>query len=215
MPITLQEKNALADEAVFRRRPLTYAQVHECGWLSEESCRAYAEIRWYSETGKRGITIRGRKLWARASAALQVTSATEIDGSLWKVMWDWRNALSTGDIPKISKTHYYGHVFEDSSSLQVIGYVIAPDATRAKMAAAVTLGPRAHSEHLSVNREGVASWEKAKALNADLIAKYSKAVENAKKTLAQKLWEIEQMECQVAFLSTGATFDSVAMPEST
>jgi len=215
MPITLQEKNALADEAVFRRRPLTYAQVHECGWLSEEGCRSYAEIRWYYETGKRGITIRGRKLWSAADAALRVTSATEIDGSLWKVTWNWRAALTTGEVPKISKAHYSGHIFEDSSSLEVIGYVIAPDETRAKMAAAVTLGPRAHSEHLRVSRDGVASWEKAKVLNAELLAKYSKAVENAKKTLAQKLWEIEQMECQVAFLSTGATFDFVAMPEST
>ena len=119
-------------------------------------------------------------------------------------------------MPKVTnRTHHYGHLLEGSCTFETLGYVIAPDATRAKMAAAVTLGPRAHTEHLSVSREGVADWERVRALNAELQANYNKAIAHAKVTLAQKMWEIEQMECQVAFLSTGATFDSVAMPEST
>ena len=214
MAITLQEKNALADLVVFRRWPLTYPQVHECGWLNEESCRAYARIRWGGVTGQRGVTIRGRKLWTAANQALRVTSSTEIDGSLWKVEWNFREAMKTGEMPKLAnRTHYYGHLLEDSIGLETLGYVIAPDATRAKMAAAVTLGPRAHSEHLSVSREGVADWEKVKAMNAELMVRYNKAIAHAKNTLAQKLWEIEQLECQVAFLSTGATFESVQMPD--
>ena len=214
MAITLQEKNALADLVVFRRWALTYPQVHECGWLNEESCRAYARIRWGGVTGQRGVTIRGRKLWTAANQALRVTSSTEIDGSLWKVEWNFREAMKTGEMPKLAnRTHYYGHLLEDSTGLETLGYVIAPDATRAKMAAAVTLGPRAHSEHLSVSREGVADWEKVKAMNAELMARYNKAIAHAKNTLAQKLWEIEQLECQVAFLSIGATFESVQMPD--
>jgi hypothetical protein len=214
MAITLQEKNALADLVVFRRWALTYPQVHECGWLNEESCRAYARIRWGGVTGQRGVTIRGRKLWTAANQALRVTSSTEIDGSLWKVEWNFREAMKTGEMPKLAnRTHYYGHLLEDSIGLETLGYVIAPDATRAKMAAAVTLGPRAHSEHLSVSREGVADWEKVKAMNAELMVRYNKAIAHAKNTLAQKLWEIEQLECQVAFLSTGATFESVQMPD--
>lgn len=214
MAITLQEKNALADLVVFRRWALTYTQVHECGWLNEESCRAYARIRWEGKTGQRGVTIRGRKLWTAANQALRITSSTEIDGSLWKVSWDFREAMRTGQMPKVTnRTHYYGHILEDSTGLDTLGYVIAPDETRAKMAAAVTLGPRAHSEHLSVSREGVADWEKAKSMNAELLARYNKAIAHAKVTMAQKLWEIEQMECQVAFLSIGATFDSVTAPE--
>lgn len=214
MAITLQEKNSLADLVVFRRWTLTYPQVHECGWLNEESCRAYARIRWGGVTGQRGVTIRGRKLWTAANQALRVTSSTEIDGSLWKVEWNFREAMKTGEMPKLAnRTHYYGHLLEDSIGLETLGYVIAPDATRAKMAAAVTLGPRAHSEHLSVSREGVADWEKVKAMNAELMARYNKAIAHAKNTLAQKLWEIEQLECQVAFLSIGATFESVQMPD--
>lgn len=214
MAITLQEKNALADLVVFRRWPLTYQQVHECGWLNEESCRAYARIRWGGVTGQRGVTIRGRKLWTAANQALRINSSTEIDGSLWCVKWDFREAMKTGEMPKLAnRTHYYGHLLEDSTGLETLGYVIAPDATRAKMAAAVTLGPRAHSEHLNVSREGVADWEKVKAMNAELMVRYSKAIAHAKNTLAQKLWEIEQLECQVAFLSTGATFESVKMPD--
>ena len=214
MAITLQEKNSLADLVVFRRWTLTYPQVHECGWLNEESCRAYARIRWGGVTGQRGVTIRGRKLWTAANQALRVTSSTEIDGSLWKVEWNFREAMKTGEMPKLAnRTHYYGHLLEDSIGLETLGYVIAPDATRAKMAAAVTLGPRAHSEHLSVSREGVADWEKVKAMNAELMVRYNKAIAHAKNTLAQKLWEIEQLECQVAFLSTGATFESVQMPD--
>ena len=213
MAITLQEKNSLADLVVFRRWALTYPQVHECGWLNEESCRAYARIRWGGATGQRGVTIRGRKLWAAADLALRITSSTEIDGSLWKVKWDFREAIKAGEMPKLTnRTHYYGHLLEDSTGLETLGYVIAPDATRAKMAAAVTLGPRAHSEHLSVSREGVADWEKAKAMNAELLARYNKAIAHAEVTMAQKLWEIEQMKCQVAFLSTGATFESMEIP---
>ena len=214
MAITLQEKNSLADLVVFRRWTLTYPQVHECGWLNEESCRAYARIRWGGVTGQRGVTIRGRKLWTAANQALRVTSSTEIDGSLWKVEWNFREAMKTGEMPKLAnRTHYYGHLLEDSIGLETLGYVIAPDATRAKMAAAVTLGPRAHSEHLRVSREGVADWEKVKAMNAELMARYNKAIAHAKNTRAQKLWEIEQLECQVAFLSIGATFESVQMPD--
>lgn len=214
MAITLQEKNALADLVVFRRWALTYSQVHECGWLNEESCRAYARIRWEGKTGQRGVTIRGRKLWSAASAALRINSSTEIDGSLWSVKWDFREAMRSGAMPKVTnRTHYYGHLLEDATGFETLGYVIAPDATRAKMAAAVTLGPRAHSEHLSVTREGVADWEKVKAMNAELLARHNKAITHAKVTMAQKLWEIEQLECQVAFLSIGATFDSVKMPD--
>jgi len=214
MSITLIEKNNLADSVAFRRGKLTYQQAHDCGWLHEESCIGYSRVRWGGETGPRGTTIRGRKIWRAASAALQITSDTEIEGSLWKVTWNFRTALKEGGVPKLSnKNHYYGHLLESSSAFETLGYVIAPDATRARMAAAVTLGPRAHTEHLSVSREGVADWEKVKALNAEALAHYSKAIAHAKVTLAQKLWEIEQMECQVAFLSTGATFESVTMPD--
>lgn len=213
MALTLLEKNSLAEAVAFRRSQLTYSQANECGWLNEESCRAFAQIRWGEETGKRGVTIRGRKLWAAASAALRITPNTEIDGSLWKVAWNLGNAVKTGEVPNLTnRIHYYGHLLEDSSIFMVLGYVIAPDANRARMAASVTLGPRAHSENLQVTRAGVADWEKAKAMNAELLDRYNKAIAHAKVTLAQKLWEIEQMECQVAFLSAGATFDSVEMP---
>lgn len=214
MAITLQERNALADQVVFRRGKLTYPQVHGCGWLNEDACRAYARVRWENETGPRGVTIRSRKLWKAANDALRITSSTEIEGSLWKVSWGFREAVRNGEMPKLTnRTHYYGHLLEDSSGFEILGYVIAPDATRARMAAAVTLGPRAHSDLLSVDRVGVADWEKAKTMNAELLARYNKAITHAKVTLAQKMWEIEQMECQVAFLSTGATFESVEMPE--
>jgi len=207
-------KNPTADEVIFRRGSLTYQQTHTYGWTSEASCRSYVYGRWYSDTGPRGITIRTRKLWAAASRSLRVSSSSEIDGSLWKVQYSVSEGLRSGEIPKAGRTHYWHHVLEDSSTMSILGYVIAPDETRARMAAMVTLGPRAHSPNVTLSREGVADWEKAKTLNRELRANYAKAIEQAKLTLQHKLWEIEQAECQVNFLEIEATFDSAPMPEA-
>ena len=207
-------KNLAADEVIFRRGKLTYQQVHAYGWKSELECRGYVTGRWGLDTGKRGLTIRTRKLWSAAKAALQVSRDSEIDGSLWKVTCSTYDPLKSGEIPKAGKTHYYGHVFEDRSSLETLGYVIAPDETRARMAAMVTLGPRAHTSHVSLERVGVADWDRVKTLNRDLRQSYTKMIEQAKLTLQHKLWEIEQAECQVNFLEIEATFDSAPMPEA-
>jgi hypothetical protein len=207
-------KNSTADDVVFRRGSLTYQQVHAYGWRTEQECRSYAHGRWHSETGKRGITIRSRKLWDAASNALRISSSTEIDGSLWKVSCTTYDGLKNGEIPKPGKAHYYGHLFEAKSSLETLGYVIAPDETRAKMAAMVTLGPRAHSSSVALERVGVSDWDRVKALNRALRESYMKMIEQARMTLQHKLWEIEQAECQVSFLEVEATFDSVPMTEA-
>jgi len=207
-------KNPTAEEVIFRRGKLTYQQAHAYGWLSESSCRSYVYGRWYSDTGPRGITIRTRKLWQAASAALRVSRESEIEGSLWKVSYYISEALRTEEIPKCGRTHYWKHTFEASDTMGTLGYVIAPDETRARMAAMVTLGPRAHSPSVTLSREGVGDWERAKTLNQELRASYLKAIEQAKLTLAQKIWEIEQAECQVNFLEIGATFDTAPMPEA-
>jgi len=202
-------KNPVADEVIFRRGNLTYQQAHAYGWKSELDCRHYVMGRWGSDTGKRGITIRTRKLWSAAEKALRVNRDSEIDGSLWKVSWTTYDGLKNGEIPKPGKAHYYGHVFESKPSLETLGYVIAPDETRARMAAMVTLGPRAHTSQVSLERVGVADWDRVKTLNRDLRKSYLSMIEQAKLTLQHKLWEIEQAECQVSFLEIEATFDSV------
>jgi len=207
-------KDQVADEVIFRRGKLTYQQVHAYGWRNEQECRSYVYGRWHSSTGPRGITIRTRKLWPQAAAALRVSKESEIDGSLWKVSCTTFEGLRSGEIPKPGKAHYYGHIFEAKSSLETLGYVIAPDETRAKMAAMVTLGPRAHSSSVALERIGVADWNRVKTLNRELRQEYIKMVEQAKLTLHHKLWEIEQAECQSNFLEIEATFDSVPMPES-
>ena len=207
-------KNPAADEVIFRRGSLTYQQVHTYGWKSELDCRSYVTGRWGMETGKRGLTIRTRKLWSAAEKALRVSRDSEIDGSLWKVTCSTYDTLRNGEIPKAGKVHYYGHVFEDRSNLETLGYVIAPDETRARMAAMVTLGPRAHTPQVSLERIGVADWNRVKVLNRDLRKAYANMIIQAKLTLAHKLWEIEQAECQVNFLEIEATFDSAPMPEA-
>jgi hypothetical protein len=82
------------------------------------------------------------------------------------------------------------------------------------MAAMVTLGPRAHTPQVSLERIGVADWNRVKVLNRDLRKAYANMIIQAKLTLAHKLWEIEQAECQVNFLEIEATFDSAPMPEA-
>lgn len=207
-------KDQVADEVIFRRGKLTYQQVHAYGWTSEQNCRSYVYGRWHSATGQRGITIRSRKLWNQAAVALRVSKESEIDGSLWKVSCPTYDGLKNGEIPKPGKAHYYGHIFEAKTALETLGYVIAPDETRAKMAAMVTLGPRAHSPAVALERVGVADWDRVKTLNCGLRQEYTKMIEQAKLTLQHKLWEIEQAECQSSFLEIEATFDSVPMPES-
>jgi len=204
-------KDPTADEVVFRRGELTYQQAHAYGWKSELDCRYYVTGRWGVSTGKRGLTIRTRKLWSAAGKALRVNRDSEIDGSLWKVTCSTYDGLRNGEIPKAGKAHYYGHAFEERSNLETLGYVIAPDMTRARMAAMVTLGPRAHSSQVSLERIGVADWNRVKVLNRELREAYSHMIAEAKLTLAHKLWEIEQAECQVSFLEIEATFDSVPM----
>jgi len=207
-------KDPTADEVIFRRGKLTYQQAHAYGWRAELDCRYYVTGRWGTETGKRGLTIRTRKLWSAAEKALRVSRDSEIDGSLWKVTCPTHEGLRNGEIPKAGKTHYYGHTFEDRTGLETLGYVIAPDDTRARMAAMVTLGPRAHTTHVSLERIGVADWNRVKVLNRDLRKAYSNMIIQAKLTLAHKLWEIEQAECQVNFLEIEATFDSAPMPDA-
>jgi hypothetical protein len=205
-------KNHTADEVIFRRGKLTYQEAHTYGWTSAENCRSYVYGRWHADTGPRGITIRSRKLWGAASTALRVSKDSDIEGSLWKVTWSTYEGLRNGEIPKAGKVHYYGHVFEGKETLTTLGYVIAPDETRARMAAMVTLGPRAHTPHVTLERIGVADWDRVKTLNRDLRKGYLSMIEQAKLTLAHKLWEIEQAECQVNFLEIEATFDSAPMP---
>jgi hypothetical protein len=207
-------KNPTADEVVFRRGNLTYQQIHAYGWRNEEECRRYVFGRWGMDTGKRGITIRTRKLWTAARSALYVSNSSDIEGSLWRVSYFISEALKSEEIPKCGGTHFNKHTFESSITMGTLGYVIAPDETRARMAAMVTLGPRAHSPNTTLSREGVGDWERAKELNRELRESYLKAIEQAKLTLKQKLWEIEQAECQVNFLEVGATFDSVPFAEA-
>ena len=202
-------KDTLADKVIHARQDLTYSEVHTHNWTDEDRCRAYVMNRFGYELRKAGITRRTNKLWKAASNALRVRPNVQIEDSLWKITWAVDGAIRQGLMPSLANTHHYlGHLFESPETMSTLGYVSAPDEQSARMAASVTLGPRVHSECIVVTRSGIGGWENAKNKNALVLGKYKKLVEHAKRSLLQKQWELEQIECQIAFLEVEATFDS-------
>ena len=202
-------KDTLADKVIHARQDLTYSEVHTHNWTDEDRCREYVLNRFGYELKKSGITRRTNKLWKVASNALRVRPNVQIEDSLWKITWAVDGAIRQGLMPTLANTrHYSGHIFESPETMSTLGYVSAPDEQSARMAASVTLGPRVHSECIVVTRNGVGGWENAKNKNALVLGKYKKLVEHAKRSLLQKQWELEQIECQIAFLEVEATFDS-------
>lgn len=199
-------KDYIADRVIWHRGCLTYTDVHTNEWTTEDLCRHYISVR-FNDLRKAGVTRRTNKLWRAAKTALCVNAETQISDSLWQVNW-----ISSDDktMPKLKNfRHYAGHIFENQETMKYLGYVSAPDEQGARMAACVTLGPRAHSGCVNVVRVGIGGWENAKKKNMLLIKKYKSLVEHVKLSLIQKQWELEQVECQVAFLEVEATFDSV------
>ena len=81
------------------------------------------------------------------------------------------------------------------------------------MAAMVTLGPRAHNDFVKITRVGIGDWSKAKLLNEKLLESYQKMVKWTTEAIEQKKWELEQVQCQISFLSIGATFEDAKAPE--
>ena len=214
MNITLESRDRLADEVIWKKRKLTYAEVHACGWTSEDNCRRYVYDRWCGSIGQRGVTIRTKKLWTSAVGGLRVSGEIEVEGSLWKVEWSTHDAIQAEIVPKVTnRRHYNGHIFDAPDVLSLLGYVVAPDVVRAKMAAMVTLGPRAHNDFVKITRVGIGDWSKAKLLNEKLLESYQKMVKWTTEAIEQKKWELEQVQCQISFLSIGATFEDAKAPE--
>ena len=209
--MTKEQVDYLADRAIWNSRDLTYSEVQECGWNTKEAALNYVRNRWYGLIGKRAITIRSNRLQAKIWKALSISGDTNLEGSLWQVQWDIKKAINEQSFPQASQKFAGIDGLESASCMQVLGYVVAADATKAKMAASVTLGPRAH-QHIKVFRIGIADWEAAKRKNENACENYKANLKKAKNTLAQKMWEIEQIECQINFLECGATFDSVEIP---
>jgi len=209
--MTKERMDYLADRVIWNSRDLTYSEVHECGWNAKNAALNYVDGRWGGLVGKRAITIRSNRLKAKIKKALSISGDENLEGSLWQVQWDIAKAVNELSFPHASDRFGGTGALESTDCMRVLGYVIAADATKAKMAASVTLGPRAH-QHIKVFRVGIADWQIAKKKNESACKNYKASLEEAKITLAQKLWEIEQIECQINFLECGATFDSAEIP---
>jgi hypothetical protein len=207
-------KDKLADNILWKRARPTFAEVHLYGWTDESACKAYINSRYRLDgLSKAGITRRTNKLWTAAKVALRVSNNDYVEGSLWCVSWDRGSAFGAGDIPKLSNRRFYsGEIFESPSNFEKLGYVSAPDEKAAMMAAMVTLGPRAHTEHVRFNRLGVGDWARAQEMNRKHAECLQEDIEKLKKTLKQKAWELENIECQIAFLNSGSSFESKNFP---
>ena len=199
----------LIDSFIWKKVKPTYSQAHSLGLTSEQSCRNYVTRRWKDDVGPRGITIRTRKLWDAIKPALRVSPSEAIEGSLWKVSYSVTAAQISGELAhlQLEPGFQFYHALQSYDGFQILGWVIADNEAEAMMAAKVVLGPRAHSSGARCYREGVSTWAIAKAKNIELAAEIRKTAERAKQSLRVKEFEIENLECQVAFLEVGATFD--------
>lgn len=198
----------LIDSFIWKNVKPTYEQVHLLGLTDQERCRKYVLARWSPEVGPRGITIRTNKLWDRVRGSLRVLPSDNIEGSLWRVTYHVMAAVSLGEIEGVTGQGLpIYRTLECYESYSSLGWVIADNENGAKMIARVILGPRAHSQSVRVTREGVSTWERVKAMNAKHATDLRKIVEQAKNSLRLKTLEIENLECQVSFLETGATFE--------
>lgn len=201
-------KDEIADRVFFKKHNLSFEEVHKFNWKTWTLCRNYVKTRFESQISKAGLTRRANKLWNSASVALFVRDHVEVEDSVWSVNWLIHKALEKDIFPflHVQKNKSYIHssqILENSEIFEILGYVSAPDLKSAIMMAKVTLGPRAHhDEFLSFRRIDIGGWERAKLLNKLLEEKYKNYLDSCEMSMERKKWELEQVACQISFLSS-------------
>ena len=200
----------LIEEVILKGKSLTYFDVHTFNLLTEEQCRWEVQGCWFGKLAKAGITRRTNKLYKEVCRVKHVSNAEQIENSLWRVDWPINDGVKADLIPKYVNKNYYNRTgLEDADTFSILGYVSAPDEDTARMAMLVTLGPRAHTSIIQVRRVGVGGWAAAKIQNDKIRERYINTIKLANELMILKKWEIENAECCVAFLESGATFDCI------
>jgi len=185
-------------EKILKKRPVSYAELHENNLISKDIVKAQAEKCWPT-LQPTGITRRVNVIWKQVCNTLKPDPHDYIPNSVWKVTWDMYVASRNEKYPHIAGNSYPVDTTENVSLFETLGWVSAPNIVTATMFAQTMLGSRAH-DTIHLARVGVGGWPKAIAFNKRHMEKFEKLLKSYRTNIAKKTWAIETVEHSISML---------------